>query len=642
MSNLSALALIGILSILCQWGSWRLKIPAILPLLLVGLAIGPGLGVLDPEAVFGDLLFPLISLSVAIILFEGSLTLKLDEIRGHGRMVTNLVSIGMVITWIGIAIPTHYLMGFTWEISALFGALVVVTGPTVIMPMIRSVRPLSRLSNILRWEGIIIDPIGALLAVLVYEYILAQQGSGAWQAFQAFGTTVVVGFVFGWLAAWTLGIALRRGWFPHYLKNVATLGAVLGVFALSNAVQHESGLLTVTVMGMVMANTKNLNLEDILEFKETLSVLLISGLFIILAARIQPDAFDQLGVSAAILLGIIIFVVRPVSVWVSAIGTGTKLKEKLLLSWIAPRGIVAAAVSALFALKLEQAGWEGAELLVPLVFLVILTTVVLQSLTAKPLAHWLKLREPPAHGFLMFGGSQIVRKIASALRQQDIPVLLSDTNWEHIKEARMAEIPVYFGNPASEHASQNMDLTGIGRLLIMSPYKQLNPDVAAHFEDWFAADKVFGLPTTDDDNSVRKLQSESYRKKLKLFGKGFTFSKLASLGFQGADVKTTPLSDTFSFDDYQERYGNRAMPLFAIDDRKQCHVFTTDHTFEPKSGWQIIALITAEEVARSAEGRKKVQQEQRAQKDEKSKTKKESKDKSAQENADESGADKND
>jgi len=617
MSDLSALALIGVLSILCQWGAWRLKIPAILPLLLVGLAIGPGFGVLDPDAVFGDILFPFISLSVAIILFEGSLTLKIDEIRGHGRMVTNLVSIGMLITWIGIAVPAYFLMGFSAEIAALFGALVVVTGPTVIMPMLRSVRPLSRIANILRWEGIIIDPIGALLAVLVYEYILAQQGQGAWQALQAFGTTVLVGFAIGWLAARALSIALIRGWFPHYLKNVATLGAVLGVFALSNALQHESGLLTVTVMGMVMANTKNLNLDDILEFKETLSVLLISGLFILLAARIDADAFSQLGVSAAILLAIIMFVVRPLSVWISSIGTQTNLREKVLLAWISPRGIVAAAVSALFALKLEQVGWEGAEVLVPLVFLVILTTVVLQSLTAKPLAHALKLREPPAHGFLIFGGSPIVRKIAAALKQHDVPVLICDTNWEHVKEARMADVPVYFGNPASEHASQNMDLTGIGRLLIMSPYKQLNPDVAAHFEDWFESSKVLGLPTTDDDNSVRKLQSESYREKLRLFGKGFTFSKLASLGFQGAEMKTTALSETFEFTDYQERYGNRAIPMFAIDEKGQCHVFTTDHTFEPQAGWQIIALITAEEVARNAEGKKQAQQEQRAQKDSK-------------------------
>ncbi|MGQ4276351.1 cation:proton antiporter [Pseudidiomarina sp. E22-M8] len=597
MSNMSALALIGVLSIMCQWSAWRLKIPAILPLLLVGMVVGPGLGWLQPDAVFGDLLFPLVSLSVAIILFEGSLTLKIEGIRGHGRMVTNLVSIGVLVTWLSIAMLAYFLMDFGWELAALFGALVVVTGPTVIMPMIRSVRPKSNVANILRWEGIIIDPVGALLAVLVYEFIIASQGAGAVQAMEAFAITIGVGFALGYAAGKLLGVALRKGWFPHYLKNVATLAMVLGVFALSNAVQHESGLLTVTVMGMVMANTRNLDLDDILEFKETLSVLLISGLFIILAARLNMEAFSELGMPAVILLAVIIFAVRPLSVWISAIGTQLNFKEKLLLSWIAPRGIVAAAVSALFALKLQQAGWAEADLLVPLVFLVILSTVVLQSLTAKPLAHALKLREPPAHGFLIFGANMTARRIAKALKEHDVPVLLADTNWENIKQGRMENLPVYFGNPTSDHAENNMDLKGIGRVLILSPYKQLNPVVALHFIDWFSTDKIFGLPSNEHEGPARNQLSENYRERLKLFGKGVTFSKLASLTFQGAQMKTTNLTENFSFVDYQERYGNRAIPMFAMDERKMFHVFTTDHTFEPKPGWQIIALVTAEDSA---------------------------------------------
>lgn len=595
MSNMSALALIGVLSILCQWGAWRLKIPAILPLLLVGLAIGPGLGWLEPDAVFGDLLFPIVSLSVAIILFEGALTLRFDEIRGHGRMVTNLVSIGMVITWLMIAAASYYLIGFGWEMAALFGALVVVTGPTVIMPMLRSVRPLARLGNILRWEGIIIDPIGALLAVLVYEFIIANQGAGISHAMQAFATTLGVGFALGFASGKLLGQALKFSIFPHYLKNVATVAVVLGVFALSNALQHESGLLTVTVMGMVMANMRGLDLDDILEFKETLSVLLISGLFILLAARLNADAFSSLGMPAVLLLVIIIFVVRPVSVWVSSIGTQTTFKEKILLSWIAPRGIVAAAVSALFALKMQEAGWEQADVLVPLVFLVILSTVVLQSLTAKPLAHFLTLREPPPRGFLIFGANPPARQIAKALKEHNFPVLLADTNWEHVKLARMENLPVYFGNPTSEHAENNMDLNGIGQVLILSPYRQLNPVVAMHFMDWFDEDKIFALQNSEHDAPARNQLPEVFRKRLKLFGKGVSFSKLSSLSFQGAQVKTTALTESFHYDDYQERYGNRALPLFALDERGVCHLFSADQTFTPAAGWQIVALISPEQ-----------------------------------------------
>ncbi|RUO79758.1 sodium:proton exchanger [Idiomarina tyrosinivorans] len=595
MSDLSLLALIGVLSIFCQWIAWRIKTPAILPLLLCGLLLGPTLGWLAPDDLFQHLLFPFVSLAVAVILFEGSLTLKFNELKGHGRMVTHLVSIGMLVTWLTISVATHYLMHYGWDISALFGALVVVTGPTVIAPMIRSIRPTAKLANILRWEGIIIDPLGALLAVLVYEFIIASQSVAFLHALQAFATTIAVGFALGWSAARLLGLALGRGWFPHYLQNVATLTIVLGVFALSNALQHESGLLTITVMGIVMANTRNLNLEEILEFKETLSVLLISALFIILAARLNVSDIEALGVAAVILLAIILFVVRPLSIWLSALGTDLKFKEKLLLSWIAPRGIVAAAVSALFALKLEQSGWENAGAIVPLVFLVIITTVVLQSLTAKPLARLLKLTEPPAKGFLIFGANQVTRAIAQTLQEHDIPVRLADTNWENIRLARMDNLPVYFGNPASEHAANNMDLTGIGRLLIMSPYKQLNPIVAMYYKDWFGEPKVHGLNGGEQDYRASHQLSESYKNKLNLFGEGITYSKLASLYFQGAKVKTTPITDNFSFEEYKQQYGARALPMFALDPEGRCHLFTTEKELLPQSGWQVIGLVSPEQ-----------------------------------------------
>ncbi|MBT41838.1 MAG: sodium:proton exchanger [Idiomarina sp.] len=597
MSELSLLALIGVLSISCQWLAWRLKTPAILPLLVCGLIIGPTLGWLNPDQLFDDLLFPLVSLAVAVILFEGSLTLKFEEIRGHGRMVTNLVSVGMVVTWIAIGVLTHFLMGWEWELSALFGALVVVTGPTVIQPMIRSIRPINKLANILRWEGIIIDPLGALLAVLVYEFIIASQDVAFLHSLQAFAKTIGIGFFFGWVAAKLLGLALGRGWFPHYLQNVATLTIVLGVFALSNAIQHESGLLTVTVMGMAMANTKNLNLDEILEFKETLSVLLISALFIILAARLDYAQFDALGLPAVILLAIILFAVRPLAVWLSAIGTELRFKDKVLLSWIAPRGIVAAAVSALFALKMEQSGWDGAESIVPLVFLVIMTTVVLQSLTAKPLARLLGLIEPPARGFLIFGANQMARAVAKSLQEHDVQVRLADTNWENIRSARMDNLPVYFGNPASEHASNNIDLTGIGRLLVMSPYKQLNPLVSVYYQDWFGSNKVHGLNSGESDFRASHQLSEAYKTTLNLFGESVTYSKLASLHFQGAKMKSTPITDNFSFEDYQQQYGARAVPMFALDEQKKVHIFSTERELKPMPGWLVIAMISPEKEA---------------------------------------------
>lgn len=593
ISELSLLASIGVLSLICQWFAWRIRIPSILPLLICGLVMGPVLGLLDPDVLFGDLLFPLVSLAVAIILFEGSLTLDFKQIQGHGAMVRNLVSIGMITTFVIVSLATHFIMNLSWELSALFGALVVVTGPTVIMPMLRSIKPTAKLANILRWEGIIIDPIGALLAVLVYEFIISSRDMALAHALQAFGVTLFIGFGLGWVAAKLLILTLSRNWLPHYLQNPATLTFMLGVYALSNVLQHESGLLTVTIMGMIMANSRKLNMDGILEFKESLSVLLISGLFIILAARLDTSEFVTLGMPMMILLGFILFIARPVSVILSAFKLELNWREILLLSWIAPRGIVAAAVSALFALKLETAGWQGADILVPMVFMVIITTVVLQSLSAKFLARLLGLQEPPAQGFLIFGANNTARAIAKALLEQDIKIRIADTNWENLSQARMEGLPVYFGNPTSEHAGNHLDLSGIGRLLVLSPYKQLNPLVSMHFLDWFGKGKVYGLGHENDVRASHQ-SSGSYAETLGLFGEGMSYSKLASLKAKDAQVKKTQLTENFSFEQYLEQYGPRALPLFAIDESQYCHVFSQQKNLQPKSNWTIISLISPE------------------------------------------------
>ena len=373
---------IGLLSIASQYFAFKLKIPAILPLLIIGILVGPTFGIIQPDALFGDLLFPFVTLAVAIILFEGALTLKFDEITGHGSMVRNLCTVGALITW-AIATPAaHYALDMSWQMAFLFGAIVTVTGPTVIVPMLRSVRPSAKISNILRWEGIVIDPIGALFAVLVFEFIISAQD--AWtHTLLTFGLVVVVGLGFGAAFGYGLGQMLRKNWLPHYLENTAVLTLMLGAFALSNSIAHESGLLTITVMGIWLANMDDVDVDSILEFKETLSVLLISGLFVLLAARLNFDSIINVGWGFILVLIAIIFIARPLSVVVSSIGTKLNWREIGLLCWIAPRGIVAAAVSALFALKLEELGYAQADLLVPMVFLVIIATVVLQSLTSE-------------------------------------------------------------------------------------------------------------------------------------------------------------------------------------------------------------------------------------------------------------------
>ncbi|MEE4247764.1 MAG: sodium:proton antiporter, partial [Kangiellaceae bacterium] len=397
---LLTLAMIGVIGLACQWLAWRWRLPSILFLLLSGITLGPVTGVLDPDALFGDLLFPAVSLGVAVILFEGSLTLKFKEIRGTQEVVFRLVTFGALVTWGVVAAFTHFVLGFTWQYATLFGALVVVTGPTVIVPMLRTIRPNAQITNILRWEGILIDPIGALLAVLVFDFIVASStGADEWLVvLGVFAKMLVVGCGIGFGSGYAVSQLLRSPKMPKYLHNIFVLIAVFAAFAIANTLAEESGLLAVTLMGIWMANRSDVPIERILNFKESLSLLLISGLFILLGARLELEELIALGWPALMILLVIQFVAQPAKVFLSAIGSNLNWREKVMIAWIGPRGIIAAAVSALFALRLQQLGFDDSGVLVSLTFAVIIGTVVIQSLTAKPLAKALGVSEGESRG----------------------------------------------------------------------------------------------------------------------------------------------------------------------------------------------------------------------------------------------------
>ena len=584
---------IGVAALGCQWLAWRLKLPAILFLLLTGILMGPVLGWLDPQTLFGPLLMPLVSLAVALILFEGSLTLHLSEWREIGSVVHRLVTIGALSTWAVITLATHWLLGFDWLLALLFGTLTLVTGPTVIVPMLRVVRPIASIATLLRWEGIVIDPIGALLAVVVYSFIIARAaGDGLSHSLLTFAGVIICGSVFGIVGGWALGNVLRRQWLPEYLHSLATLAAVLGIFIAANQIMHESGLLAVTLMGMWMANMKGVDVRHILHFKENLSVLLISGLFILLAARLDLNAMLALGPAVLVLLLIIQFIARPLNVLLSTAGSKLNWRERTLLAWIAPRGIVAAAVSAIFAIRLDEAGHEGALLLVPLTFAVIIGTVVLQSATARPLARLLKVAEPPPSGFLIVGANGPARVIAKALQQLGIRVLLTDSNWENIRAARMENLPTYFGNPASEHAESHLDLVGLGHLLALSPSGELNALAVTRFRHEFGPQRLYTLTNSQESRRSDKHRA-SHEHRGQVFGKpAITYSQLINELHQGAEIYSTHLTDSFSWDDYQALHGERATLLFARDSSGWVHVITPNSEVKPATGWTVLALVT--------------------------------------------------
>lgn len=586
------IALVFVTAIACQWIAWRLNLPAIIFLLLAGIAAGPLSGWLVPDALLGTLLFPFVSLSVAIILFEGSLTLKFHEIRGLQRVVRNMLTIGMLATWMVTAAGARMVLGFSWEVAFLFGAVMVVTGPTVIIPMLRTVRPKASVANILRWEGILIDPIGATVAVLVYEFVITGGGSpGLGTGLLAFGEILLAGTLIGAAAGHLFGIVLRRHWMPIYLHNVATLALVFGVFVLSNQLHEESGLLTVTVMGMWLANMEGVDVEGILHFKESLSVVLISVLFIVLAARMTFAAFAELGWGALTVFGIIQFVARPLNVVLSTAGSGMSWPERHLLSWIAPRGIVAAAVSALFAIRLDSLGYADARLLVPMTFLVIIGTVLLQSATARTIAGWLRVAEPEPRGFLIIGANPVARAVAAELIEAGFQARLVSTNWNNVVEAKMAGLATYYGNPISEHAERNLDLTGIGRLLAMTPSEDQNAVATLHYRLEFGPDAVYAVNTRTARDAAEKMKAAIKRRGKTLFGEKVTYGMLASILARGGDIKTTRLTDVFGFEDYLEAHPTKIIPMFAIDARDRIHVFSTERTPQPKAGWSVMSLV---------------------------------------------------
>jgi len=359
------LASILVLGIFSQWLAWKIKQPAILPLILIGLFIGPistfltpnGSKLIDGDFIFsGDLLFSFVSISVGVILFEGGLTLNLREIRNLAGTVRNLLIIGSLITFFGGGIAAHYIMGLSWKISFLFGALIIVSGPTVIMPILRNVRPNSNINTILKWEGILIDPFGALVAVLMYEFILSSKhGSGyPLEVLQDFFITISAGIVAGGLGAFFLYYVIKKKALPAYLRNVFTLGLVIFTFAFSELIHKEAGLMAATVMGIVLANVKLDELKTILSFKEDISTILISVLFILLSSRIDVVQIEKLGSASILLFAVVILLIRPAGVLLSSIGSGLSWREIAFISWIGPKGIVAAAVASLFSLDLVQ------------------------------------------------------------------------------------------------------------------------------------------------------------------------------------------------------------------------------------------------------------------------------------------------
>jgi len=591
-SFLIGLASIIVLGIISQWIAWRLHLPAILLLLVSGIIAGPVTGILHPDELFGELLFPLISVSVAIILFEGGLSLRIDELKRVGKIVRNLTTIGILVTWALASAGAYYIVGIELGPSILLGAILVVSGPTVIIPLLRQVRPVGNIGAIVKWEGIVNDPIGAVLAVLVYEVIVATGVDERTTAI-IFGVLKagVLGTLVGVLGAIIIILLLRKFLVPDFLQNPVSLMVVVIAYAAANAIQSESGLVAVTVMGIVLTNQKFVPIGHITEFKENLRVLLISSVFIILAARLPLGEETYTRPETWIFIALLIILVRPIAVWASTIGSDLKLKEKAFIGWMAPRGIVAAAVISVFAIRLTEKGFNECACLVPLTFQVIIVSVAVYGLTAAPVARFLKVAQQDPQGVLIAGAHEWAREIARILKDQGFKVMLIDNNWFNVSSARKSGIDAHYGNILSENIHYDLPLDGIGRVLALTPNDEVNSLAAMHFIDVFGRSQIFQLPPTDSKKSEGRHKTSRELQGRLLFHNAATFEYLSNRFEKGAVVKRTEITDTFDFDKFESQYGRDVIPLFIITQRKKLRICTADMPPKPQHGEQIVAVV---------------------------------------------------
>ena len=542
-----SIALIGILGIGAQWIAWRTGWPAIALMLAAGVVGGPVLHVINPEHVFGELLEPMVSIAVALILFEGGLSLNFRELRKTDGAVIRLVVLGAPIGWVLGAIACYYVAGLVWPVAILFAGILVVTGPTVVLPLLRQSNVAARPRAILKWEAIVNDPVGALLGVVTYEY-LRRAGEGGTLAsviLSLLGAAVIAGLI-GWLAARLIGWAFPRGHVPEYLKAPILLVAVIGVFVGSNTIQQETGLLAVTVMGVALANMRFDSLRDIQPFKENVTVLLISGVFVILSASLNLEVLRQFEWRFIGFLLALLFLVRPATVLLSLAFSPVPWNERLLLAWIAPRGIVAVAISGLFALRLDRLGYGDGSILVTLSFAVVIATILFHGFSIKAVARWLKVTGASEQGLLIVGATPFTLALADQLRQLDIPVTIADNSWQRLAPARHKGIPTYHGEILSEATEERLDLTQFQVLAAATGNEAYNALVCNEFAPEIGRDNVYQLGDASDDEDPRTLP-ESLRGRT-LFTSGHGVEEIVEREEQGWTFRKTKISDQFDYE----------------------------------------------------------------------------------------------
>ncbi len=588
------LAAIIVLGILAQWFAWKTKVPAILPLILIGLIVGPistyftngGHKWIEPvynetidHGLFpGDLLYAFVNLSIGIILFEGGMTLKIKEIKGIGSVILKMLFWGIIITTSGGALFTHYIVGLNWTISLLFASLIIVTGPTVIAPILRNISLKKNVAAILKWEGILVDPFGALVAIMFFEFIMA----GAHQhefirehAFQTFAKTIITGVSVGFTAAYALRFLIKYKLVPDYLINILTLGLVLAIFVASDFLAEESGLLSVVVMGMVLANFKLEHLKSILHFKESLTLILISILFILLAANINIEDLEYIFTwKVALLFLILILVIRPLMVFISTIKSGLNTNEKLFISWVGPRGIVAAGIASLFGMKLTGVV-PGAEYLTPLVFMVVLGTVLINASTAKFIAKKLGVSIDNPDGVLICGANKASRLISKYLNEKGKHAVLVDQNKLAIERAKNAGLEALEVDLFNDELGEIVELNDIGYILAFTASSDVNKFVMEKYVDKFGEQGTYRLITAEE---LKQSKTEKIKDLEDIFSFNDDFINMVEIARDHPFIYEIEVDSKEHFYDVFNKVNEckYTIPLFFLDSKKRLNIIPAD------------------------------------------------------------------
>ena len=587
LNPVTAIALVGAIGVGSQWIAWRLRMPAIVLMLVAGILIGPVLGIFDPARDIGPLMGPMISIAVAIILFEGGLSLNFHTLQDAVGGVRRLVYIGAPLGWLMSALSLHYVAGLSWSSAAVFGGIMIVTGPTVIAPLLRTARLSRRPATLLQWEAILNDPIGALAAVLAFEVVIAlNTATTASEAMLELFIGAAVATAAGVAAGIGLSRAFKRGWVPEYMKVPVLFALLLGVFAASDAVLHESGLLAVTIMGIVIANSKLPSYEEMRRFKEHATVLLVSGVFILLAAGLDVEALSNLDWRAAVFVAVVVLVARPATVFISLIGSGIPFREKLLVALTGPRGVVLVAVAGLFGERLLSLGFEDAALIAPLAFALVAVTVVVNGFTLAPFARLLGLTGADTPGVVIIGGSDWTTQLAEVLKKVDIPVLMTDPNFIRLRKARAAGIDTFSGDILSEAAEQRVELVSYATLIAATENDAYNTLVTTDLAPEFGRENVFQVMREKSESSRHQLPRTLGGRPL---GLDATHTELRQLVAEGWQFRSTRLSEEFTLEDWRNESPDARL-LAQITTGGEIKFMRKNEEFKGGAGIQVIAL----------------------------------------------------